>query len=90
MRKSVILLAVAAVLIATTPFAASGKERRSKGAPSVRFEWGLTAGVNCPWINSNLTDDALRLTARTGFSAGFHAAIKFDKWIALQPEVLYT
>lgn len=90
MRKSVILLAVAAVLIATSPFAASGKERRSKGAPSVRFEWGLTAGVNLPWIKSNIADDALHVSARTGFSAGFHAAIKFDRWIALQPEVLYT
>lgn len=86
-------MALAATMVVSGIASASGKEGKNQkgGAPRVRFEWGVTAGVTNSWIKSNLAaDSGIKLSARTGFSAGFHAAVRFNKWIALQPEVLYS
>ena len=92
MKKTIAISVLATILVAVAmprAVAADGAKRQS-GAPRIRFEWGLTAGVTTPWIKGETSDGALRLSARTGFTVGFHAALRFNKWIALQPEVMYN
>lgn len=83
-----LVVAMAAAVVGTAS-GREGNDRRSN-APRVRFEWGLTAGITAPWTESNIADNLLQLKSRPGFTAGFHTAILFNKWIALQPEVMYS
>lgn len=81
MRRCIVILV--ALLIGVTAYAGGG-------APGVRTEWGVVAGVNHPLARFNMGDSSAELKANTGFTAGLHMGLRIVGILGVQPEILYS
>lgn len=85
MKRFAKIVALICLLLccATSRFAASA-------APGLRTEWGFTAGIKHPFAKFHMGDSTADLSSKTGFTLGFHMALRIGGMFAVQPEIEFS
>ena len=60
------------------------------GAPGLRTEWGVVAGVHQPFARFDMGSSTASLKAKTGVTAGVHMGLRIAGIVGVEPEVLYS
>lgn len=81
MRRCIVVLL--ATLLCGSVFARGG-------APGLRLEWGIVAGVNHPMARFAMNDLSASLEAKMGFTAGLHTGVRIVGILGIEPEILYS